>query len=76
MCAGCTLANQVMYTLFTRIIASFKICADKDIDWDHISGCESAAHQAMAPRPTGLYFKPRNLSAVKETLLRDKYRQL
>lgn len=76
MCAGYTLANHVMYTLFTRLIASFEICAGPDIDADPISGCESAAHQAMAPRPTGLFFKPRNATALAEALQRDTCAQL
>ncbi|KAM3511011.1 hypothetical protein MY11210_005347 [Beauveria gryllotalpidicola] len=76
MCAGYTLANHVMYTLFTRLIASFEICAGPGIDADPITGCEDPAHQAMAPRPTGLYFKPRDAVLLKGALLRDLYHQV
>ncbi|OAA69281.1 Cytochrome P450 [Akanthomyces lecanii RCEF 1005] len=76
MCAGYTLANHVMYTLFTRLIASFEICAGPGIDADPISGCEDPAHQAMAPRPTGLYFKPRDATLLKSALARDIYHQI
>ncbi|TQV90866.1 Cytochrome P450 [Cordyceps javanica] len=76
MCAGYTLANHVVYTLFTRLIASFEICAEPGIDADPITGCESPAHQAMAPRPTGLYFKPRNATMLKSALSRDVGRQI
>ncbi|KAK2616688.1 hypothetical protein QQS21_000300 [Conoideocrella luteorostrata] len=76
MCAGYTLANHVMYTLFTRLIASFEICSAAEIDPDPISGCEDPAHQAMAPRPTGLYFKPRTAAALKKSLQRNACTQL
>ncbi|ATY63239.1 Cytochrome P450 [Cordyceps militaris] len=76
MCAGYTLANHVVYTLFTRLIASFEISADEGVDADAISGCESAGHQAMAPRPTGLYFAPRDATLLKAALVRDVHRQI
>ncbi|KAJ6781026.1 hypothetical protein PWT90_04928 [Aphanocladium album] len=76
MCAGYTLANHVMYTLFVRLIASFEICAEPGIDPDPILGCENPAHQAMAPRPTGLYFKPRDTIALARALKRNVGEQL
>ncbi|KAJ3493704.1 hypothetical protein NLG97_g4566 [Lecanicillium saksenae] len=76
MCAGYTLANHVMYTLFVRLIVSFEICAGDDVDPDPISGCEDPAHQAMAPRPTGLYFKPRDRAGLTRVLKRDICEQL
>ncbi|KHN96381.1 3-hydroxyphenylacetate 6 hydroxylase [Metarhizium album ARSEF 1941] len=68
MCAGYTLANREMYIVLMRIIACFRISADGDIDADPITGCLDAAHQAMAPKPSGLYFEPRDGRGLKRLL--------
>ncbi|KAI0192743.1 cytochrome P450 CYP504B10 [Xylaria flabelliformis] len=68
MCAGYTLANREMYILIARIIALFVIGASHDTDADNITGCADAAHQAMAPKNTGIYFRPRDVNQVKDIL--------
>ncbi|RYC59269.1 hypothetical protein CHU98_g6936 [Xylaria longipes] len=68
MCAGYTLANREIYILIARIIALFVIGPSPDTDADHITGCANAAHQAMAPKNTGIYFRPRDVNQVKDIL--------
>ncbi|OAA56406.1 Cytochrome P450 [Cordyceps fumosorosea ARSEF 2679] len=76
MCAGYTLANHVLYALFVRLIAAFAVSAEPGVDADPITGCESAGHQAMARRPTGLYFKPREATLLRAALARDVHCQI
>ncbi|KAJ6184687.1 Cytochrome P450 [Penicillium mononematosum] len=68
MCAGYTLANREMYILLARIIALFEISPTTETDANHITGCADPAHQAMAPRNSGLYFRPRNVDKIKVIL--------
>lgn len=68
MCAGYTLANREIYIVLLRIIASFKIGASTEVDADPITGCFDAAHQAMAPKHSGLLFEPRDVTGLKELL--------
>ncbi|KAK2616570.1 hypothetical protein QQS21_000393 [Conoideocrella luteorostrata] len=71
MCAGYTLANREIYILLTRIIASFEIGASPEVDADHITGCADPAHQAMAPKNSGIYFRPREVEGLKSLLCQD-----
>jgi 3-hydroxyphenylacetate 6-hydroxylase len=66
MCAGYTLANRVVYVLLSRIIASVEIAANPDVDADHLTGCHDPAHQAMAPKPVGFRFRPRDAQELKD----------
>ncbi|KAI0123703.1 cytochrome P450 CYP504B10 [Xylariales sp. AK1849] len=66
MCAGYTLANRVIYILLARIIASFEISASPGVDADHITGCADPAHQAMAPKPSGFFFRLRDVKGLKD----------
>ncbi|KAI0545207.1 cytochrome P450 [Xylaria curta] len=68
MCAGYTLANREMYILIARIVALFVIGPSPETDADNITGCADAAHQAMAPKNTGIYFRPRDINKVKDIL--------
>lgn len=68
MCAGYTLANREIYVLLARIIALFEIGPSPDTDANHISGCADPAHQAMAPKNSGLYFRPRDVNKIKDVL--------
>ncbi|KAF2970751.1 hypothetical protein GQX73_g2824 [Xylaria multiplex] len=68
MCAGYTLANREIYVLLTRIIALFEIGPSPDTDADHITGCADPSHQAMAPKNSGLYFRPRDVNKIKDIL--------
>jgi hypothetical protein len=68
MCAGYTLANREMYVLLARVIALFEIDPSPDTDANHISGCADPAHQAMAPKNSGLYFRPRDVNKIKDVL--------
>jgi hypothetical protein len=68
MCAGYTLANREMYILMCRIIALFEIDPTPETDAHHITGCANAAHQAMAPKNAGLYFRPRDPLRIREVL--------
>ncbi|KAA8646706.1 uncharacterized protein ATNIH1004_005381 [Aspergillus tanneri] len=64
MCAGYALANRVIYILLARIISCFEISASLEVDADHITGCADPAHQAMAPKPTGFYFRLRDVKVL------------
>lgn len=68
MCAGYTLANREIYIVLARIISSFHISASSELDVDPLTGCADPAHQAMAPKLSGLYFQPRNMKELKEIL--------
>ncbi|KAI0537877.1 cytochrome P450 [Xylaria digitata] len=70
MCAGYTLANREIYVLLARIIALFEIGPSPDTDANHITGCADPAHQAMAPKNSGLYFRPRDVNKIKDILAR------
>ncbi|KAL2867565.1 cytochrome P450 [Aspergillus lucknowensis] len=68
MCAGYTLANREIYVLLSRIIALFEIRPSPETDPNHITGCADPAHQAMAPKNSGLYFHPRNPGEIENVL--------
>lgn len=68
MCTGYTLANRELYILMARLIALFEIDSSPDTDANHISGCVNPAHLTMAPKDTGLYFRPRDPNQIKHIL--------
>ena len=68
MCAGSLLANRELYLVFLRMLGSFEIVADSEVDAHPIKGNSDPASLVCMCRPYQVLFKPRNESALRREL--------
>ncbi len=68
MCIGMLMANRELYVLLLRLISSFRIETDEDVDLDPITGVENPASTVSLPKLFKVHFVPRDLGALREAL--------
>lgn len=68
MCAGSLLANREMYLIFLRMLNSFEIEQDSDVDVHPVRGSADPTTLVTMSKPYKVIFKPRNAKALREAL--------
>ena len=62
MCAGSLLAYRELYLTFLRMLSSFEIKADGEIDADPLTGVADLTSLVSMPREYKVRFVPRGLN--------------
>lgn len=70
MCAGSLLANRELYLVFLRMLNSFEIVQDSEVDVHPVRGSSDPTSLVTMCRPYKVLFKPRNEGALREALRR------
>lgn len=68
MCSAHLLAVRELYLIFMRLLSSFRIQQDGEIDCDPVSGVRNPKDLIMQPRPYQVYFVPRNSEKLEFVL--------
>jgi 3-hydroxyphenylacetate 6-hydroxylase len=68
MCAGSMLANRELYLLFVRMLNSFEIRKDSEVEVDPVLGSADPTSLVTMCRDYKVIFKPRNEVALREAL--------
>lgn len=68
MCAGSLLANRELYLAFLRMLNSFEILPDSEVDVDPVTGSADPTSLVTMCRPYRVLFRPRNEGALREAL--------
>ncbi|KAI8942313.1 hypothetical protein NX059_000392 [Plenodomus lindquistii] len=68
MCAGSLLANRELYLVFLRLLNSFEIVQDSEVDVHPVRGSSDPTSLVTMCRPYKVLFKPRNEGALREAL--------
>lgn len=73
MCAGSLLANRELYLTFMRMLNSFEILPDSEVETHPIKGSLDPTSLVTMCRHYKVKFKPRNEEVLREALkLADK----
>lgn len=68
MCAGSLLANRELYLTFLRMLSSFEITKDSDVETHPVKGSADPTSLVTMCRHYKVIFKPRNENALREAL--------
>jgi 3-hydroxyphenylacetate 6-hydroxylase len=68
MCAGSLLANRELYLLFLRMLNSFKILPDSEVEVDPVQGSSDPTSLVTMCQDYSVIFKPRNQEVLREAL--------
>ncbi|KAH7061914.1 cytochrome P450 [Paraphoma chrysanthemicola] len=68
MCAGSLLANRELYLVFLRMLNSFEIVQDSDVDVHPVRGSADPTSLVTMCKHYKVIFKPRNTKALSEAL--------
>jgi len=68
MCAGSLLANRELYLVFLRMLNSFEIVKDSDVDTHPVRGSADPTSLVCMCRHYQVKFVPRNEAALRQAL--------
>jgi 3-hydroxyphenylacetate 6-hydroxylase len=68
MCAGSLLANRELYLVFLRMLSSFEIVQDSEVDTHPVRGSADPTSLVTMCRHYQVVFKPRNEQVLREAL--------
>ena len=68
MCAGSLLANRELYLVFLRMLNSFELVPDSDVDVHPVRGSADPTSLVPMCRAYQVVFKPRNERILREAL--------
>jgi 3-hydroxyphenylacetate 6-hydroxylase len=68
MCAGSLLANRELYLVFLRMLNSFEILQDSEVETHPVLGSADPTSLVTMSRQYKAIFKPRNKTALREAL--------
>ena len=68
MCAGSLLANRELYLVFLRMLNSFEIVQDSEVNVHPVHGSSDPTSLVAMCRHYKVIFKPRNVQALREAL--------
>ncbi|RAQ93865.1 DNA-directed RNA polymerase mitochondrial precursor [Stemphylium lycopersici] len=68
MCAGSLLANRELYLVFLRMLNSFELVQDSDVDVHPVRGSSDPTSLVTMCQPYKIIFKPRNERILREAL--------
>jgi len=68
MCAGSLLANRELSLIYIRLLNSYRIETDEELDWHPVSGNAEPASLVTLPRRYKVRFVPRNHKALAKAL--------
>jgi 3-hydroxyphenylacetate 6-hydroxylase len=68
MCAGSLLANRELYLIFLRILGSFEIVADSEVDTHPVTGSVDPTSLVTMCRDYKVKFKPRDEAVLRVEL--------
>jgi 3-hydroxyphenylacetate 6-hydroxylase len=68
MCAGSLLANRELYLVFLRMLNSFELVQDSEVDVHPVRGSSDPTSLVTMCQPYQVIFKPRNEMALREAL--------
>lgn len=68
MCAGSLLANRELYLVFLRMLNSFEIVQDSEVDVHPVRGASDPTSLVSMCRHYQVIFKPRNEKALRQAL--------
>lgn len=68
MCAGSLLANRELYLVFLRMLNSFEIIQDSDVDVHPVRGSSDPTSLVTMCKHYKVIFKPRNEGALRAAL--------
>lgn len=68
MCAGSLLANRELYLVFLRMLNSFELVPDSDVDVHPVRGSSDPTSLVTMCRAYKVVFKPRNQGILREAL--------
>lgn len=71
MCAGSLLANRELYLTYVRMLNSFEILKDSDVETHPVKGSADPTSLVTMSKRYTVIFKPRNESALKEAIDRS-----
>ncbi|KAF2703551.1 cytochrome P450 [Pleomassaria siparia CBS 279.74] len=72
MCAGSLLANRELYLTFLRMLNSFEILKDSDVETHPVLGSADPTSLVTMCKHYKVIFKPRNERALREALAADE----
>jgi 3-hydroxyphenylacetate 6-hydroxylase len=68
MCAGSLLANRELYLIFLRMLNSFELVQDSEVDVHPVRGSSDPTSLVAMCQPYKVMFKPRHEKALREAL--------
>jgi 3-hydroxyphenylacetate 6-hydroxylase len=68
MCAGSLLANRELYLVFLRVLGSFEIVADSEVDAHPVRGSADPTSLVCMCREYQVKFRPRSEAVLKAEL--------
>lgn len=68
MCAGSLLANRELYLVFLRMLNSYELIQDSEVDVHPVRGASDPTSLVSMCRHYKVVFKPRNERALREAL--------
>jgi 3-hydroxyphenylacetate 6-hydroxylase len=68
MCAGSLLANRELYLVFLRMLNSFELVQDSEVDTHPVRGSADPTSLVCMCRHYKVKFKPRNERALRQAL--------
>ena len=68
MCAGSILANRELYLTFMRMLNSFELVKDSDVETHPVLGSADPTSLVTMVREYTVFFKPRNERALREAI--------
>jgi 3-hydroxyphenylacetate 6-hydroxylase len=68
MCAGSLLANRELYLTFIRMLNSFELRPDSEVETHPVRGSSDPTSLVTIPRPYKVIFKPRDEDALRNAL--------
>jgi len=74
MCTGSLLANRELYLVFLRMLGSFEIVQDSEVDTHPVRGSADPTSLVTMCRHYQVVFKPRNERVLREALEKAEVR--
>jgi 3-hydroxyphenylacetate 6-hydroxylase len=71
MCAGSLLANRELYLAFMRMLNSFEILPDSEVNTHPVLGSADPTSLVTMCKDYKIIFRPRNEKALREALKAD-----
>lgn len=68
MCAGSLLANRELYLVFLRMLNSFELVSESEVDVHPVRGSSDPTSLVTMCRPYQILFKPRNEQVLRAAL--------
>ena len=68
MCAGSLLANRELYLTYMRMLNSFEILSDSQVETHPVKGSADPCSLVTMCKAYKVVFKPRNEAALKKAL--------